>query len=134
MWTLSGGRNHTRTVWQRRQRHQRSLPLVRRKLFAPVARKRVTRFAIARMQGRLSVRGTAQLSRALPSIINSTKAALNYLFASSRKDESPQLKVSVCGYEFTALLYSEANRVFVGSAGWRKLRALGFQSHSTRVE
>jgi hypothetical protein len=70
----------------------------------------------------------------LPSIINSTKAALNYLFASSRKDESPQLKVSVCGCEFTALLDSGANRVFVGSAGWQKLRALGFQLHSTRID
>jgi hypothetical protein len=32
------------------------------------------------------------------------------------------------------LLDSGANRVFVGSAGWRKLRALGFQLHSTGVD
>jgi hypothetical protein len=48
-----------------RQRHQRSLPLVRRKLLVPVARKRATKFAIASTQGKLSVSGA--VNRTIPS-------------------------------------------------------------------
>jgi hypothetical protein len=58
-------RNHTRTVRQMRQRHQRSLPLVWRKLLVPVARKRATKFAIASTKGKLSVSGA--VNRTIPS-------------------------------------------------------------------
>jgi hypothetical protein len=70
----------------------------------------------------------------LSSVVKSTKAALNYLFTISKRNECSKLKVSICGCEFVALLDSGASRVFVGLAGWGKLRALGFDMHPTEVE
>jgi hypothetical protein len=70
----------------------------------------------------------------LPSVVKSTKSTLDYLFAITKGNECPKLTVSVYGCEFTALLDSGANRVFVGLTGWDKLRALGFKLHPTGIE
>lgn len=54
------------------------------------------------------------------------RIVLDYVLASVGPGECPFLRVDILGIEFLGLLDSGANKVFVGSKGWEKLKHLGF--------
>lgn len=50
---------------------------------------------------------------------------LDYILSHVGPGECPYLKVHILGQQFFGLLDSGANKIFVGSTGWEKLRYFG---------
>lgn len=57
---------------------------------------------------------------------------LDYILSHVGPGECPYLKVDILGQHFFGLLDSGANRIFVGSGGWEKLKNLGLTLNTNR--
>ena len=60
------------------------------------------------------------------------KHVLDYILSHGEPGECPYLKVKILGQNFFGLLDSGANRIFVGSLGWEKLKSLGLDLDRSR--